>query len=579
MPKLKQLCFLFLCLLILATSISMPIYATQTTQPTEETEVKEEPFNWSFSQETGTLTLTGNGPIPTYRQYGDRPWDAHIENIKKIVVSDGLTLVGGYAFYKHESLEEVQLPEGLHYIGEGAFELCSSLKTVSLPNTVTFIGADAFSGCSLTQLVIPDSVTAISEGAFSSAFEGTPELVIPASVLTIGNNAFADNQFSKISVEQGNTEYYTDADGVLYGKAPSELIKAPTSLSGIYHVAEGTSVICYNAFDGVRNLEELVLPDSLFKIENYAFHRSAIDRMVIPNSVTNLGEGAFFSCSIDQVTLPNNLERIPDSLFLSSYLDSITIPESVTSIGRSAFMYCSLESVKIPNGVTTIEASAFAENKELKSVYIPDSVSQIASSAFCGSSVDLDITVDPENNNYSVSESGILMDKSGKTIVYAPGSISGAYTVAPTVEVIDSSAFAKSPLKILAIPGDNFSIGENAFADSDLEKVYLGEGLTRINGDRFDNPFDGCENLTDIYFGGTGEQWKSVQAEDLRDFPENVTVHLEVSYEAFRKEMKLQKDASSAEFPWWIVIVSAAVVVPGLYLWLAYRRKTSEEGM
>lgn len=85
--------------------------------------------------------------------------------------------------YKVESgVTEVVIPEGVTRIGDGAFWGCSSL---------TSIGIRAFSGCSaLTRIVIPESVTSIGGRAFSLCSSLT-SIVIPESVTSIGDSAFS----------------------------------------------------------------------------------------------------------------------------------------------------------------------------------------------------------------------------------------------------------------------------------------------------------------------------------------------------------------------------------------------------
>lgn len=66
--------------------------------------------------------------------------------LKHIIIPDGVTKVGNYAF-AGSKLEEVTLPEGVTYIGEGAFMNCTALKTLHLPSTLKQIDTAAFSWC------------------------------------------------------------------------------------------------------------------------------------------------------------------------------------------------------------------------------------------------------------------------------------------------------------------------------------------------------------------------------------------------------------------------------------------------
>ena len=109
---------------------------------------------WSLDDE-GNLTISGNGAMRDYNSIynysNDKyittaPWGA---NIKTVVIEDGVTSIGSYAFYN-----------------------CTGLTSVTIPNSVTSIGNSAFSGCSgLTSVTIPNSVTSIGERAFGYYYD------------------------------------------------------------------------------------------------------------------------------------------------------------------------------------------------------------------------------------------------------------------------------------------------------------------------------------------------------------------------------------------------------------------------
>jgi len=95
------------------------------------------------------------------------------------------------AFNGCTALTEVILPDGVTEIGNYAFANCSGLQMLSLPDELETIGSAAFNGCSsLTgQLVIPDKITEIPESAFEEA-SGITSLVIGKGVETIYSNMY-----------------------------------------------------------------------------------------------------------------------------------------------------------------------------------------------------------------------------------------------------------------------------------------------------------------------------------------------------------------------------------------------------
>ena len=113
-----------------------------------------------------------------------------------IVLPNGMTIIRGVEdqdqslFYGYPNLKTIVIPEGATSIGRYAFYYCRSLTSITIPSSVTSIGLDAFRSCtSLTSITIPEGVTCIGNGAFDCC-TGLTSITIPSSVTTIGNQAF-----------------------------------------------------------------------------------------------------------------------------------------------------------------------------------------------------------------------------------------------------------------------------------------------------------------------------------------------------------------------------------------------------
>lgn len=109
-------------------------------------------LNWTLD-DSGTLTISGTGSMKDCEfdvntDMTEAPWANSLLKIKKVVIQEGVTSVGDYAFTKATNLESVILPNSLVSIGESAFNSCTSLQAITIPASVTELKACAFSNCS-----------------------------------------------------------------------------------------------------------------------------------------------------------------------------------------------------------------------------------------------------------------------------------------------------------------------------------------------------------------------------------------------------------------------------------------------
>ncbi len=107
----------------------------------------------------GRLLLRGTGATYDY-DLGESPfWEN--ENIKSLVVSEGITAIGDSVFERCSNMATVSFPNTLKSIGKRAFFMYSTggLKSLNLPASVTKIGEKAFANISAVSLVMPETLT------------------------------------------------------------------------------------------------------------------------------------------------------------------------------------------------------------------------------------------------------------------------------------------------------------------------------------------------------------------------------------------------------------------------------------
>ncbi len=283
-------------------------------------------------------------------------------NSEKVVVPEGVTSIGDYAFYGCSGLTSIELPEGVTSIGASAFFHCFRLTSIELPERITNIGNSAFYGCSgLTSIELPEGVISIGDGAFSKC-----------SGLTSIN----------ISPENG---VYTSYDGCLYNKDLTTLIVCPSGESRV-KLPEGVTSIGDSAFADCSGLTSIELPEGVTSIGDSAFADcSGLTSIELPERITSIGDGAFYGCSgLTSIELPEGVTSIGDYAFCGcSGLTSIELSEGVTSIGNHAFANCSgLTSIELPEGITSIGKYAFEYCSGLTSIELLEGITSIGSRAF-----------------------------------------------------------------------------------------------------------------------------------------------------------------------------------------------------
>lgn len=146
-------------------------------------------LQWSLTR-GGELTISGTGAMSDYDLSIRPSWEAYSDAIHSIVIREGITRIGDYAFYQSQALD-VLIPRSVQTIGNAAFRN-SKLIGVTIPGTTKSIGTDAFRGCAnLTSASIEDGVEIIGD----NAFRGCTELKyadFPGSIIRLGAGAFMD---------------------------------------------------------------------------------------------------------------------------------------------------------------------------------------------------------------------------------------------------------------------------------------------------------------------------------------------------------------------------------------------------
>lgn len=448
-------------------------------------------LTWVFDIETYTLTISGTGDMSNCTSYY-HPWMDYENEIKKIVVEDGVTSIGAYAFYNYSWVKEVDLPDTLERIGDYALYGCS-MPTINLADTLTTIGQCAFKNCDdLTEIIIPEGVTEISTGAFERNTNLT-KVTLPSTLTTIGGEAFFD------------------CDSLESIDIPDNV----TSIGG-------------NAFYSCNKLKGIEIPEGVSKIGNSTFYGcTALEKVILHEGLSEIGDSAFMSCrKLVSINFPSTLETIGTSAFRETGLTSITIPAHIISFGAQVFAECpNLIDATFEDGVTVIAKEMFYKCTALKNVYIPNTITQVNANAFDGCTALenvylsggledwLGITFDISNAKSQplYYADNLYFNNELVTEVVIPETVTIINTYAfynydkltsvkipSTVNRINKSAFAAcSNLTDLTIEEGVKTFGSFVFSDCDaLTSVTIPASITSIGN----NVFEECDTLTKAVF-------------------------------------------------------------------------------
>ena len=288
--------------------------------------------------------------------------------------------------------------------------------------------------------------------------------------------------------------YYV-ADGPLKKKEDLYDAIIPEKINGKY-----VKEISDNAFDDCHYLVNVSIPSGVITIGEWAFAGCwRLNNITIPPGVTTIGHSAFGWTNLEEIIIPSSVENADSGLFSGcNKLEKIIVDENNRKYDsrnncnaiietETNTMISACKNTIIPNTIKSIVQNAFGWTN-LKEIKIPSSIENLDANLFIGCDELEKIIVDENNKKYDSRNNCNAIVETETNIL-----VSGCINT--------------------IIPNTVTSIGNYAFGYSDLEKIIIPANITSIGK----YAFYGCDELEDVYYLGTLEQWNSFNLEEGND--------------------------------------------------------------
>lgn len=451
-------------------------------------------ISYTLDTETGLLTLTGEGYMNAYLagNHNTAPWRPYAEQIKTVVLSEGIINVGERAFENCPNLESVILSDTVSNVGDHAFYNCHKLRNVTVGKGLAQIYQGAFQNCSsLCSFTLGEKIKSVGKSAFSECLSLIEIINHSSLALTIGGDKYGGIAKYAKEIHTGESKVKSCGDYAVY--------TYDSTLYLINYIGNETSVTLPEYFDGKRYaildgfmknndvITDVTVPGTVLSIGREAFAEcDALKSVVLGNGITQIADMAFkLSKNLETVTLPEGITQIPfDAFYGDQSLKEIVIPKTVTSIKASAFSGCTaLETVVFPEGLTEIGQSSFNSCVKLKAINLPNGVHTIGDYCFqyCGSITE-----------FTAPES---LKKLGAFVFAFCRSLSAVNLNAQLTEIGQSAFASCTSLAKIELPEGLTELGGCAFAScTSLTEITIPEGITVI----YSALFKKCVNLKSV---------------------------------------------------------------------------------
>ena len=330
---------------------------------------------------------------------------------KKVIIPEGVISLSSSLFWDNQDVEEVILPNSLINLSGDTFYNCSNLKSINIPLNVKYMGNNPFAGC--------------------------PKLTIT-----------------------NESNYFNLVDGVLYSKDYSRLIYYTINkLDNKYEILDTTKIIGKHSFYLCDNLEEVIIPKSVIKLENNPFSGC---------SKLNLINNSLRYNIVDKVIYDRDFKSVIGCL--KSIDTDCLVLKDVQRICRNSFWNC----------------------KGIRKIILPKTLKTIGYNPFVGCS---NIEFVSESKEYVVYNGALYNKDKSKLVCYPAKAAVGSIRLPDETITLERGAFSGAKdLKEISLHNVSV-INKNCFTNCDsLEYVYCSDLINYIG----EWAFGHCNNLKEL---------------------------------------------------------------------------------
>ena len=282
---------------------------------------------YSYDKATRTLTISGTGAMWNGTKY------SHLGTVDKIVIGNGITVIGEDAFAKFEFVGSAEISDTVTTIKSNAFK---DLKSITIPKTVRTVETDAFNG--VGKVVVEGDMNNFQYGALGDEVQEV-QLKGSAETLGLALAKVQNRDCLSVTITKDNNRCRI-ANGCLVSSDGKTVY---------YHISDSNKV---------------TIPDTAVTIKSAAFYKQEIGEVKLGKNVTTIEPYAFAETPVSKLTTNSKLKKIGRCAFKETNLKKVTLKSSVAMSPKAFDQKVILTSTKSLKSAKTVMTSAtFKKNK------------------------------------------------------------------------------------------------------------------------------------------------------------------------------------------------------------------------